>query len=175
MSQITFGRGCYSILYVDLQSSQELGILDTDYIEDYYGNDGQLTLVNLADLTEYDLPMSQVGVTHITPETPHDYFRGAIALESLPNATYSVRGRVRNTLGLYAILSAYSAPIGTEILHEMQITISGVKPGPNNAVNTGPLVLRGGSEVDVARILYDIAAIRNDPDPIEVARKFESC
>ncbi len=100
-----FNRGDFTEVWFRLESNEALGILDTDYIEDYYGTDGQLTLVNTETLTEYPVLMSP-SVDAVSG----DILIGYHSLNSLGNGEYVLKGRVRDVLGNYTILTDYIVP-----------------------------------------------------------------
>ena len=108
----TVYRAQFSTLWITLQSNEQLGLLDSDYLEDYYGNDGQVTLHHIDSGIDY--PVLMLHVSEETPEIPFDVFRGQTSLAILPNGDYEVRGRCRDLAGNYTILSAFESPLGTE-------------------------------------------------------------
>lgn len=110
----TIYRGQFSTLWITLQSNEQLGILDSGYLEDYYGNDGQVTLHHVDTGTDYPVLMTEVVAT--TPEIPHDVFRGQVDMASLPDGDYQVRGRCCDIVGNYSILSSVETPAGDEVL-----------------------------------------------------------
>jgi hypothetical protein len=145
---IAFYRNNFSLLWIDIRSNEQLGILDTAFIEDYNGVDGAVTLVRLSDDYAYSVPMS--AVPGQTPETPDDYFRGSIALNTLPDGIYEVRGRVKDLAGNYSVMGSVASPLGTERIFDMQIRIiSG--SGSKRVVDVGAFTVRGAYLVDVGR------------------------
>lgn len=143
-----FYRANFTTLWLNIESNEQLGILDTGYIEDYNGVDGHLTFFHVGSGTPYDVVM--VAVPAETPDTPNDYFRGAVALASIPDGEYEVRCRVRDLVGNYTIVGSVASPLGTERILSLAIRIQVGSP-IRYAVQVGPLTARGGYSVDVAR------------------------
>jgi len=94
-----------------IDSDEELGVLDTLYLEDYYGIDGHLTLYLQGGGQEFDIVMSEVAGGG---PFDHDHFEGTRDATVMPLGTYEVRGRVRDVAGNYTILTAFQNPIGGE-------------------------------------------------------------
>ncbi len=116
-----FNRNGFATLVVSLQSDEGLGILDTDYIEDYNGVDAQVTVYHISSATSWPVVMSLV---------PTNLLKGQIALAGLPDGDYDVRGRVKDTFGNYSVITAFAAPNGTEDVIIILFTIlSGVIVG----------------------------------------------
>lgn len=105
MALATFFRLNFTELWIKLTSNEALGVLDSNYIEDYNGVDGQLTLRNKDTNTTYSLLMSSVPLE--TPSVDDDVFIGSYPLSSLPNGDYEILGRVRDIAGNYTILTSY--------------------------------------------------------------------
>ena len=136
-------RGSFSTLWVTLQSNETLGILDNDYLEDYFGNDGQVSLYHI-DTDNY-YPVVMVEQPLLTPAIPFDVFRGQQALASLPNGSYEIRGRCRDELGHYSIIGAVQTPIGGEDLVTLPLQIvEGI--GPAVSVGATGIIIRVGIE-----------------------------
>jgi hypothetical protein len=108
----TVYRGAFATLWITLQANESLGILDSDYLEDYFGNDSQVSLYHVATDAYYPVLMLDQPLT--TPLIPYDVFKGQIAMASLPDGDYQVRGRCRDVGGNYTILSAVQTPLGGE-------------------------------------------------------------
>ena len=122
---IVFHRQNFTELWVTLQSNEVLGMLDSDYVEDYYGTDGQVTLYDTARDVRTPIPMTEVtGSEDPTPTIPHDVFTGYIDLTTLSDGAYRIEGRVRDVVGYYTILSEVENPIGDErvLLFELQVS-----------------------------------------------------
>src|ERR1051326_2911980 len=119
---LIFNRQQYSQLWITLRSDESLSVLDTGYMEDYFGVDGQLTLRSMEDDTRTPFMMNEN--TSITPSVPHDAFEGYVDLTGLPDGTYRVEGRVRDTLGHYRILSEVQSSLGTESISLFEILIT---------------------------------------------------
>lgn len=116
-------RGQLTTLWVILQSNEQLGLLDSDYLEDYFGNDGQLTLHHVESNTDY--PVLMIEQVTDTPIIPHDVFRGQVSLAGLPSGTFQVRGRCRDRAGNYTVVSAVQSPIGDEQVVSLWFQLAG--------------------------------------------------
>lgn len=116
-----FPRGAYSQIAITLTSNETLGILDSGYLEDWDGNDGQLSLYHAATNTRYPLLLTEV--ISETPTVSKDVFRGFFALAGKPDGLYAIQGRIRDIAGNYTILSAIANPNGTEQILELGIEI----------------------------------------------------
>ena len=134
-------RGGMTTLWLTLQSNEQLGILDTDYIEDYYGNDGQVSLYHISTDTHY--PVVMVAQPDQTPGVDNDVFTGSYLFSLLPDGVYEIRGRVRDVVGNYTILSAFQAPAGGEGVQALGLTIADGF-GTIYVINAGPLLIRTG-------------------------------
>lgn len=108
MPDFVFYRAAYSTMFVDLGANEELGLLDTDYVEDHAGVDGQITLYHRATDTRYTFPV--VAVPGQTPGIPNDYFRAAVTLAGIPDGVFAIEGRVRDLVGNETLL--VEAPVG---------------------------------------------------------------
>ncbi len=164
-----FYRSQFDELWMTLRADEVLGFISGDYLEDYFGNPGQLTLV-LPDDTKQPLLMNEV--TAATPSIPHDVFTGVIDLTTVPNGVFSLQGRVRDELGNYTIIGAVENPIGTERVLNLTFTIA---PGNGIVIDFGPLVLTGGISFAAPLALtpsFEYDALVNNfnttfpPDPI---------
>ena len=137
---MNFYRSTFATLWIRLQSNESLGLLDSDYIEDYHGADGQITLHHVDTATDYPVLMSPVPDE--TPQIDHDVLRGPVTLSTLPDGLYQIRGRVRDTSGNYTILSDFATPTGGETVQSLQMTIlPGL--GYRYALNLGVLSVFG--------------------------------
>lgn len=133
-----FYRGQFSQLWLTLRSDEVLGMLDTDYIEDFNGVDGQISVL-MPDNTRMPVLMSEV--LSDTPDVPHDSFTGAIELADVPNGHYQVQGRVRDLTGNYTVIGTVANPIGNERVIALEFDIV---PGFGIIVSFGTLKLTGG-------------------------------
>ena len=137
----TVYRGAFATLWITLQANEQLGVLDSAYLEDYYGNNGQVSLYHVASDTCY--PLVMIELTQETPDIPHDVFIGQTSLAGLPDGAFEVRARVRDVVGNYSIISAVQTPIGGERLVAMGFSIA-TGAGYIYAVNiNGALVTLG--------------------------------
>lgn len=131
MTIYDFYRGTYTQLTITITSNEVLGILDTDYVEDYYGVDGQITLYHPASGVRYPILM-----TAIIPETQ---FRGYFSLATAPLGRYEVQGRVRDKVGNYTVIGAFNSdPVWDAVQLELEIK-DGFGPGSGG----GPIILEG--------------------------------
>ena len=133
----TFFRGTFQELWLTLSSDEPLGILDTDYLEDWSGQDGRVSLLHIATGQRFPVPMAPM------PSDSQVNFKGWIALSGLSNGPYAIQGRVRDLLGNATIIGGYHAPDGTErILHlDFEIASAAVV---SPVVRFGPIHLQGG-------------------------------
>jgi len=137
----TIYRGGMTTLWLTLQSNEQLGILDTGYIEDYYGNDGQVSLYHIGTDTHY--PVVMVAQPAQTPGVDNDVFTGSYLFSLLPDGDYEIRGRVRDVVGNYTILSAFQNPAGGEGVQALGLTIADGF-GTIYVISAGPLLIRTG-------------------------------
>jgi hypothetical protein len=108
----TFLKANFSELWIKLTSNEVLGILDSGYLEDYYGTDGQVSLYYEATGDRTAVLMGEV--LSETPDLPHDVFRGVVEISDLPNGVYQIQGRVRDILSQYTVLNDVESPLGGE-------------------------------------------------------------
>lgn len=119
----TFFRHVYTELVITLQADSSLGLLDGGgFIEDYFGNDNQVTFHNLDTNSRTAVFIAED--VEITPDTPHDVFTAVIDLSSIADGLYRVEGRARDIAGNYTIISDFSSPSGNEDFILMEILIS---------------------------------------------------
>ncbi len=118
---IAFYRSSFTAMFLRLTSNEELGILDSDYLEDYFGNDGQISLYHVATDTRYPVVMTELPAE--TPAIDHDVFQGMITLTSIPDGLYQLQCRVRDTGGNYRIIGAVQSPIGGEDVSTIELDI----------------------------------------------------
>lgn len=137
-------RGLFSTLWITLQASEELGLVAGDYLQDYFGNSGQVSIYHLDTDTYY--PLVMIEVPEDTPQIPHDVFVGQTSLAGLPNGAFEIRGRVRDVAGNYSILSAVLSPFGGE-----QVVALGFSIAPGSGVifsmSAGGALMRLGLQV----------------------------
>ena len=120
-TDIIFPRGNHTNVLLWIKSNEALGVLDTGYIEDYFGTDGYITLKKISDGTRVSYPV--IALPDETPGIDNDMFQVTIALSSLENTTYEVEGRVRDIIGNYTIFGAVDTPIGGEDITTLTMQI----------------------------------------------------
>ena len=116
-----FSRANYQQVAITLSSNEILGLLSSDYLEDYSGNNGSISLFHVASSVRYPLLMTEVFVE--TPTIPHDVFRGYFVLAGKPDGLYWLQGRLRDVVGNYTVLGQVANPIGNERVLEIGIDI----------------------------------------------------
>lgn len=109
---VVFPRGAFTNMLLTIKSSEELGILDTDYVEDYDAVDGYMTLKRLSDSQRTSYPT--VAVPDETPGIDNDVWRITVPLASIDNGFYELEGRVRDIVGNYTIFGSVALPYGGE-------------------------------------------------------------
>jgi hypothetical protein len=119
---LTFYRHNYTELVITLRADSSLGLLDGDYIEDYFGTDGQLTLYNVEANTRTPILIEED--VEETPSVLHDVFVAVIDLSTVVDGLYRIEGRIRDTAGNYSILSEVQTPLGFEDVTPYEILIS---------------------------------------------------
>lgn len=130
-----FHRGAWSQLWLTLSSNESLGVLDSDYLEDFDGIDRQVSLLHLASGTRYPVLMTESS----QEAAPHEVFAGWVALDLLPDGQYQIQGLVRDLSGNYTVLGDYHSPPPGAPVAAMGFTLSsgsvvalsaGSVPGP---------------------------------------------
>ena len=120
-TDVVFPRGSFTNVQIVIRSNEELGILDSGYIEDYDGTDGYVTLRRVSDGSRTSYPA--VALPGETPEIDNDVFQITVPLSSLQNEVYELEARVRDITGNYTIIGAVSTPLGGEDLSSLSIEI----------------------------------------------------
>lgn len=120
-TDVVFPRGNYTNMLLTIKSSEELGVLDSGYVEDYDGVDGFMTLRRLSDSLRVSYPA--VAVPDETPQIPNDVWRISIPLASINNEFYELEGRVRDIVGNYTIFGAVANPIGGEEITTLTLEV----------------------------------------------------
>lgn len=118
---VVFPRASFNNVVLTIKSNEELGILDSDYVEDYFGVDGFMTVRRLSDDFRDSIPM--IPVPEETPGINNDVFRGTFDISSMPNGFYELEGRVRDIMGNYTIFGAVQNPIGGENVTTLTLQI----------------------------------------------------
>jgi hypothetical protein len=116
-----FFRANYTQVKITLSANESLGTPDPNYLQDYNGNDGRLSLLHAQSAIRYPLLMTEV--VSETPQTPHDVFRGFFLLAGKPDGLYWLQGRLRDVAGNYTILGAFANPSGGEAIAAVGIEI----------------------------------------------------
>lgn len=121
----TFFKQNYSQMWVTLRSDETLGLLDSDYVEDFHGVDGQVSLWNTVTDERIPVLMNVVtGVDDPTPSIPFDVFTGVVDILDLPLGIYHIQGRVRDAFSHYTILSEVETPFGDERIIPLLIKVT---------------------------------------------------
>jgi hypothetical protein len=149
-----FLRETFTTLWITLRSDEPLGILDSQYLENYDGMDGYVTIEHLVTGQRFDVPMAELPTE--TPGVPHDVFRGAIGLSGLPDGEFEIRGRVRDPQGNYTILGAVASPFGGE---RIQILSFRIVPGLGVIVTLCPLRINYGTTFDPLEFLGSLPSL----------------
>ena len=146
MSSI-FYRQRYSNLWITLRADESLGDISSNYLEDFNGTPGQVSLRHMETGKRYYVPMNEVASD--TTDTPHDVFKGIVSLVNVPDGKFNLEARVRDELGNYTILSAVAAPYGNERV--IPVTIEIKTGAPQVIVFDSTLVLlQGGNTLDMS-------------------------
>jgi hypothetical protein len=136
-----FRRQDFNQIWITLRSDEILGALDSSYIQDYFGNQGQITLYHLDTQVRTPIPMEEViGQDDPTPSIPHDVFTGYVDLNVVPDGNYKVEGLVRDISGNYTILSEIEVPQGSERIIDFELRITDervVVLFPQSVINMG--------------------------------------
>ena len=143
---LIFYRSLYHYLVLTLKSGESLGILDTEFLEDYNGQDGQVTLKNVATGVRTSVLVTSVPLD--TPGVDNDVFKAVVPLTLFPlNGLYYLEGRCRDIAGNYTILTAVANPLGTELVIPLEFSIQSYptvfpKIGPfmNGSLESNPKV-----------------------------------
>lgn len=139
-----FFRGTYAQMFIEIRSNEQLGVLDTGYVEDYNGVDGQLSLYHVESGVRYAIPMT--SIVEETPDVPNDFFRGALDLSVLPNGIYRLQGRVRDVVGNYSVINAFADSSGSERIINLDLNIL-PGAGSRHTFAIGPVTVRGSLSV----------------------------
>jgi hypothetical protein len=132
-----FLRGSFQELWLTLLSYEPLGILDTGFLEDWFGQDGQVSLLHVPSGRRFPVPMTSM------PADSQGNFIGSVPLAALANGIYAIQGRVRDRVGNVTVLGDYHAMDGSERVLPLGFELADsavVVP----VVRLGPVVLQGG-------------------------------
>lgn len=88
-----FFRSNFAQIAIAIQTNEALGLLQTDYIEDIDGIDGQLSIVSSTGVKRSFL------VSVISNELSGCLLQGRINLSLIGDGFYSIQGYARDTLG----------------------------------------------------------------------------
>lgn len=117
-----FNRGNFTELWIKLTSDEPLGPLNGDYLEDYYGNRGFITLHHVD--TAQDFQLAMLAVPEETPSIPNDVFQGVYSpLSDLPDGTYQLRFRCKDPWENYTISHSVQNPFGDERVLELSLML----------------------------------------------------
>lgn len=131
-----FYRSEFNEVVFTLKSNEQLGLLNTSYIQDFYGNDGFVSIQNKSTKIIYQIEVKEV--TAATPNTPNDAFRGVAPLSLFPNGNYRILCRLKDLLGNYSIIGEVSSPFGNETIYNIEFDIL---EGMENIVRFGQLTI----------------------------------
>ena len=141
----TLYRDNFTTLWVELWADEQLGLLDSDYIEDFDGVDGAVTLHHVDTATDYQVAM--LPYPGETPGTDNDVFKGTLPLSSLPDGLFEVRGRARDAVENETVMGeiAGGTPPGARVL-SLQLTVA---TGSSPTIYAVPVTaaFRGGYSV----------------------------
>lgn len=118
---VVFPRGSFTNMLLTIKSNEELGILDSAYVEDYDGVDGFMTLRRLSDSLR--VSFGAVAVVGETPGIDNDVWRITVPLVSVVNGLYELEGRVRDIVGNHTIFGAVASPLGGEAITTLTLEI----------------------------------------------------
>ena len=118
---IVFPRSNFTDMLLTIKSSEELGILDTAFVEDYDGADGFMTLRRLSDSLRVSYPA--IAIPDETPAIDNDVWRITVPMVSTINGFYELEGRVRDIVGNHTIFGAVANPFGDEDLVTLTLEI----------------------------------------------------
>ena len=128
-----FYRGAFTTLHVLIRVSEPLALLETGFVEDFYGVDDQLTLYHLESRRRFELLMTN---------TPEGNLEGYYSLDALPNGVFEVQGRMKDALGNATIFNAVETPGPGAVLPLRVSVLPGTPQTPR--VSEGPLFVAGG-------------------------------
>lgn len=120
-TDIVFPRSSYTNMLLTIKSNEELGILDSDFVEDFDGIDGFMTLKRLSD--DLRVSYAAVAVPTETPQIDNDVFRITVPLATTDNGFYELEGRVRDLIGNHTIFGSVASPIGDEDITTLTLEI----------------------------------------------------
>lgn len=167
-ANVVFPRGTFTSMVLTIKSNEELGILDSGYVEDYFGVDGFMTVRRVSDGFRDSIPM--VPVPEETPAINNDVFRGTLDLTTMPNGFYELEGRVRDIMGNYTIFGAVQTPIGGENVTTLTLEI--IDGFAARYVHNLPTVtVRPQVNVIASRVNYAVPDVRSS-SPIDTTRRF---
>lgn len=126
MAIYDFYRNTYSQVAITITSNEVLGKLDTDYIEDYYGVDGQITLYHPDTNTRYPVLITAIVAAR--------QFIGYFNLANKPLGRYEIQGKVQDMVGNVTIIgSVNSGQVSSRV--ELQLFIrDGVGTGSPDGI-----------------------------------------
>ncbi len=152
-----FNKLHYNEIWITLSSNEELGILDSGYLEDYFGVDGQITLINESTLVRTQVLMNEVNISSL----PHDVFTGHVSSNSLPVGFYHIEARVRDVVGNYSIIGEVSSPFGGERIINLSFELIEAASAEGVIIQIGAMRLMGVVSMD-APLLISPSLIVNE-------------
>ncbi len=121
LSDVIFPRGNFTDMLLTIKSSEELGILDSGFVEDFDGVDGFMTLRRLSDGLRVSYPA--IAVPGETPGIANDVFRITVPLAPIVNGLYELDGRVRDLVGNHTIFGTFASPAGDEDITTLTLEV----------------------------------------------------
>lgn len=158
---LTFYRAQNTQLWLTLTSNEILGVLDSGYIEDYFGVDGQVTIRNVGTGERFVVLMNEVS-----GDVPHETFRGFIPTSILSDGRYQLEGRVRDRLNNYTILSEVENPLGSERVLPIEFFV--YEGQPIFITLQGVLSLRMGFSLRTSFLTQETINVNTTPAEVSV-------
>ena len=118
---IVFPRSSFTDMLLTIKSNEELGILDTAFVEDFDGVDGFMTLRRLSD--DLRISYAAIAVPAETPAIDNDVWRITVPMVSTINGFYELEGRVRDLFGNHTIFGSVAFPLGGEDITTLTLEI----------------------------------------------------
>lgn len=95
-----FDRGQLTEIWLRLESGEALGVLQSGYIQDAYGTDGQVTLEHVSSGTRWAVMVVEDAADLGT----HTVFQGHLPLSSIPDGSFRLHAKCRDPIGNYTAI-----------------------------------------------------------------------